>query len=288
MRPGEPSAAEFALLIRTVARYFHVTPLLEAVTTLRDGRLPPRSLSITFDDGYADNVDVALPVLRSIGVPATFFIATGFLDGSAMWNDRLIEAVRRHSDATLDLHSIGLGVHDVSSWSRKRAVSNALIQQLKYLEPSARDQRVAQVERAIGGVGPRGLMMSRDNVRTLIASGMDVGAHTITHPILASVSLQTAREEIAGGKADLESITFRPVRVFAYPNGSPNRDFSKEHVDLVAACGFEAAVTTAWGAASVNSSPFQLPRFTPWQKSPQTFILRLLHNCTRVNPEVAH
>ena len=61
---------------------------------LERGSLPARALAITFDDGYADNATVALPILRRLGLPATFFVATGFLDGGRMWNDTVIEAVR--------------------------------------------------------------------------------------------------------------------------------------------------------------------------------------------------
>ena len=79
--PGEPSAEEFEARMRWLGDNFNVLPLAEAIRALRDNRLPKRALSITFDDGYADNYRNALPILRRLNLPATFFIASGFLDG---------------------------------------------------------------------------------------------------------------------------------------------------------------------------------------------------------------
>src|SRR4051795_4885760 len=112
---GEPSAAEFEHRMRWVKTNFEVVLLGEAVRALREGRLPPRSLCITFDDGYADNYRIALPILRRLGLRATFFVATGFLDGGCMFNDVVIEAVRHAQCAELNLTDLGLGQHRLGS-----------------------------------------------------------------------------------------------------------------------------------------------------------------------------
>ena len=103
LRPGTPTEAEFEARMRWVASNFDVMPLLDAIRALREDRLPWRALSITFDDGYADNHELALPVLRRLGLQATFFVATGFLDGGCMFNDAVIEAVRQASGPELAL-----------------------------------------------------------------------------------------------------------------------------------------------------------------------------------------
>ena len=93
--PDEPDAARFAALLDHLKTWCNVLPLTEAVRLLRSDALPARSLCITFDDGYADNRTVALPALRAAGLTATFFVTTGYLDGGRMWNDTVIESVRR-------------------------------------------------------------------------------------------------------------------------------------------------------------------------------------------------
>jgi len=93
-----------------------------------------------------------------------------------------------------------------------------------------------------------------------------------------------ARAEIVEGKRRLEEITDAPVTLFAYPNGKPGRDYGPRDVELVRRAGFAAAVSTRAGAANRASDLFQLPRFTPWDKSPRRFGMRLLANCVRSVP----
>jgi peptidoglycan/xylan/chitin deacetylase (PgdA/CDA1 family) len=128
-------------------------------------------------------------------------------------------------------------------------------------------------------------MMTGEQVRHLRRSGMEIGAHTMTHPILAQLDRERADLEIRDSKRRLEEITGNPVTLFAYPNGKPSRDYRREHVATVRALGFEAAVTTAWGVAHAASDTYQLPRFTPWDRTPAKFILRLLRNTFRTKAE---
>jgi peptidoglycan/xylan/chitin deacetylase (PgdA/CDA1 family) len=97
----------------------------------------------------------------------------------------------------------------------------------------------------------------------------------VTHPILAEVPLERARHEMAASRARLEDITGAPVRLFAYPNGSPGRDYAPGHAALARELGFEGAVSAAWGAARPGDDPFQIPRFTPWDRPNWRFGLRL-------------
>ena len=86
------SAPIFDLQVEYFSKYFNVLPLHEAVQRLQDGTLPSRAACITFDDGYADNEAVALPILQKHGVSATFFVATGFINGGIMWNDVMVNS----------------------------------------------------------------------------------------------------------------------------------------------------------------------------------------------------
>jgi peptidoglycan/xylan/chitin deacetylase (PgdA/CDA1 family) len=112
---------------------------------------------------------------------------------------------------------------------------------------------------------------------------MTIGAHTVTHPILACTSDSAARHEIVASKRALEEQLGAPVGLFAYPNGKPGRDYSAAHVAMVREAGFDAAFSTAWGVASRTSDPFQLPRFTPWDRAPWRFGVRLAQNLRRTD-----
>jgi len=286
LRPGEPTAEEFEARMRWLAANFDVLPLAAAVRALREDRLPRRALCISFDDGYADNHDVALPILRRLGLPASFFIATGYLDGGCMFNDVVIEALRSATPPMLDLADLGLGRHAVASDAERCRAIDRILERLKYAAPARRAEIAAEIARRCGSAVPAAMMMSTSQVRALHEAGMTLGAHTVNHPILAEIELQQAREEIVAGRARLQEISGAPVTLFAYPNGKPQRDYRREHADLVRALGFEAAVTTAWGAARANADLFQIPRFTPWDRADWRFAVRMARN-RLVTPEMA-
>ena len=278
LRTGELDRNAFEWHVGLLARHFNVLPLREACRRLTEGTLPSRAACITFDDGYADNESIALPILQRYGVTATFFVATAFLDGGRMWNDTVIEWARRVEADELDLEDFGLGVVRPRDVPSRREIVQGVIRAIKYLEPEARAARVASlVERAPVSL-PDNLMMSSTQVRQLADAGMEIGGHTHSHPILASLDDAQARREIEIGKSRLEEIIDAPVRLFAYPNGKPGTDYQRRDRDLVESLGFEAAVSTQWGAAIQGSDPFQLPRFTPWHRSAPRFHLALLRN----------
>ncbi|GAB1720555.1 MAG: Polysaccharide deacetylase [Nitrosospira sp.] len=266
---------------------FRVIPLADAVRGLRSGSLPARAACITFDDGYADNAEIALPILQKHGIPATFFVSSGVLDGGRMWNDTVIELVRCAPGNTLDLGGLNLGSFPIETIMQRRHAIDRLIGALKHLPPASRQSRIDQMCSVISVNLPDNLMMTSEQIRLLHGAGMEIGGHTVFHPILASTEKSAARAEIANGKEMLEGIICAPVRFFAYPNGKPERDYLPEHVAMIRELGFEAAVSTAYGAARPGDDLYQLPRFTPWDRGGQVrFVFRMIQNMLR-NTEVA-
>lgn len=279
LRPGEPDAASFDWQMRLLAEHCVVLPLREAVSRLQAGRLPRRACCITFDDGYADNLTVALPILEKYRLPATVFVATGYLDGGRMFNDAVIDAIGSSSVDILDLSGLGLGRHELASLEQRRRAIAALLEQLKYRPPA---QRAADVECLVEASGcgalSRDIMLTSAQVGELARRGVEIGGHTGSHAILTTLSDDEARAEIRAGKQCLEALTDKPVTVFAYPNGRPHRDYEARHAAIVRALGFELAVSTAHGVANQTTDCYQLPRFTPWDQTPAKWSLRLLLN----------
>jgi len=278
MRPGEVDAATFSWHIQLLARYFKVLPLTLALRLLREGSLPARAVCVTFDDGYADNLEVALPILQAWGVSATFFIATGYLNGGRMWNDTVIEALRYLPAGSLDLSGQGLGMYRLGDWRERADVALRLIQLLKYPPFRQREEQVHYLASLVATPLPDKLMLTVQQVRELQAAGMEIGAHTVNHPILARLDQATARQEIATSKQYLEELLGQEVKLFAYPNGKLGQDYLLEHVQMVRELGFVAAASTNWGGITMQTDPWQLPRFTPWDMQPARFMARLLWN----------
>jgi peptidoglycan/xylan/chitin deacetylase (PgdA/CDA1 family) len=253
-------------------------PLRDAVEHLRSGTLPPRAASITFDDGYADNYTEALPLLRKHGLHATFFIATGFLDGRRMWNDTLIESIRVAKLADLDLADLDLATVPIGTLEQKRAALRSIIPALKYLPVDAREAAVARVAERCATTLPNDLMMTSTQLRDLHAAGMGIGAHTVRHPILARCDDALARREIDESRSVLEDLLGERITLFAYPNGKLGSDYDVRHAEIVRSLGFDAAVSTNPGASRHGDDLFQLRRFTPWDQGQVRFALRLAQN----------
>lgn len=279
--PEESTAESFDQQMSQLSACFRIMPLSDAINALRKGSLPPRAACITFDDGYADNAEIALPILQKHGICATFFVAAGFLDGGRMWNDSVIESLRRAPGKVLDLDDMRLGRFTIESLSDRREAIHRLLGQLKYLSPESRQSTVEAISAAVPVDLPDDLMMTSAQVRSLHNAGMEIGGHTMNHPILARIGNDAARAEIAGGREMLEGMIGGRVRFFAYPNGKPGQDYSRDHVGMVRDLGFDAAVSTANGAASGSSDLYQLPRFTPWDRGVVRLSVRMVQNMLR-------
>lgn len=271
-------ARAFEQTITWLKKWFNVLPLDEAIVRLKEHSLPERAASITFDDGYADNFTVAMPILQSHGVTATFFIATGYLDGGRMWNDTVVEAVRLCAKPRLDLLSEGLGLHELNSAEAIRQAIMSILSNVKYRDPSERLKAVDYVASVAGASLPSDLMMTSEQVKMMRRGGMLIGAHTVTHPILARLAADEARAEVLDSRQFLESLLQERVGLFAYPNGKPNIDYRAGDVEMIRGLGFDAALTTAWGVADAESDLMQLPRFTPWDQTRFCFGFRLVNN----------
>ena len=273
---SEPDIDIFTWQMELLARCFNVLSLREALAAIDAGRVPPRAVCITFDDGYRSVHELALPVLRRLGLPATVFVSSGYVGGRTMWNDRIVEAVETLPAEELDLAEFGLGVYSLRSMPERAATLGTLTEASKYLPPQERSRLVGRLQDLVGERASEGLMLTPEMVVNLDRHGIEIGAHTVSHPILTSLDDASAMQEIRDGKRDLEELVGKPVTLFAYPNGKVGKDFDGRHVAMVREAGFQAAFTTAVGAITRSHDRYQLPRSRPWDETPFRFALRLL------------
>ena len=281
MRPGEVDKRTFTWHMQLLAKHFNVLSLEDALQRMQTDLLPPRAVCITFDDGYADNYKNALPILQQFNLTATFFIASGFLDGGRMWNDTVIEAVRNLKTPTLDLNEIGLGQFQTSNENQKCQAANDIIQKIKHLSFDERSRYVEYIAKQSQNL-PNDLMMTSEQIKKLHQSGMEIGGHTVNHPILAKLDDETAKWEVVENKRFLEQLLNVELKLFAYPNGKPTVDYSKQHTEIMRQIGFRAAVSTRWGVYTKSCETMELPRFTPWDNSPVKFFIRIISKLSGV------
>lgn len=277
MLPRMPTAERFEWHMQLISKYFHPLSLDSAMSLMERGELPDRAICVTFDDGYSDNEKVAMPILKRLGIPATVFVTTSFLNGGRMWNDTVTEALRIAKGDFFSLKDIGLREYPISTVNERRLSSGEIIRKIKHWSPEKREHAVRIIESKVDEL-PADLMMTDKQVKHLHEQGIGIGAHTSNHPILATLDLGEAKQEIFDSKEFLETLIGHRVDYFAYPNGQPMIDYKVEHRDLVERANYRAAFSTQWGVSTTQSDRWQLPRFTPWDETPLRFLIRLLLN----------
>jgi peptidoglycan/xylan/chitin deacetylase (PgdA/CDA1 family) len=277
LQPPVPHAALFDAQAAMLRRFFNVLPLEEAVDALVAGSLPPRAACITFDDGYRNNFEVAYPILRRHRLTATFFVASGLIGNGLLYNDAIVESVRRLPDGSLDLSWLGLGSCRIDGAASRREAIEKLNKTIKYLPLAEREGACDRLRRLAPGPLPDDLMLRPEQIREMARHGMTIGGHTESHPILTRLTPEQARAEIEQDRARLASILGEAPLVFAYPNGKPGTDFDNSHVEMLWSAGYRTAVTTAWGVARPADCRLRLPRICLQEHGSVGFVARLLN-----------
>ena len=236
------------------------------VVPLRDANASRLEVAITFDDGYADN-RAAAAVLAAADLPATFFITIGRIgERREVWWDRLQQLVMRCAPpgGHLDLEVGGKRFWaDVRSPRARARAHMALYWRLRPMRPTVIESLLDRLE---GQLALRTVerdthrWMTREELRELAGTtGIDVGAHTLTHPVLTAVPASDQWEEIHGCRQQLEHVVGKPIRLFSYPYGGYDA-FDEATHKLVRDAGYTSACTTTGGLASVADDPLQIPR----------------------------
>lgn len=282
------SPSHFAEQLAVVRQRGYPLRLQDAVGALLDGTLPRRSVVITFDDGYTDNLYGAKPALERYDVPATVFVTTGPLEqGREFWWDelerlllqpgRLPERLQlRVNGSTYRRELAEAADYDEETsrrhrrwraWepapSARQALYRAIWELLQPLPDGERRRALDELGAWAGAepvCRPTHRALSLAEVSTLAEGGLiEVGAHTVTHPALAALPAASQRDEIGRSKARLEEILDRPVESFSYPFGRQG-DYTAETVAIVREAAFSCACSNFDGAVTVDTDPFQLPR----------------------------
>jgi peptidoglycan/xylan/chitin deacetylase (PgdA/CDA1 family) len=268
---------QFEQQIRYVSRYHTVVGLRDLLARLGDGCTEPM-IALTFDDGYRDNYENALPILERYGMPATIFLTTGVVDsGEALWFEELAGRLKKTSREFLDLES---GIPR-RFWLRTEAerlnAYTRIVRMLRMLSDPERRFWLDEISQQLGGgkAGePRGKMLDWGQVRDMTQRGIDFGGHTVTHPFLSKTTGEQLVWEVSECKRRIEEMLQREVEHFAYPNGR-EEDFAEENKQLLRKIGYRAAVTTIWGHNDESTDPMELRRSGPWEKDLALFASRL-------------
>ncbi len=246
--------------------------LKENVSLVRFGedwtKAPKPAVAVTFDDGYADNAIAALPILEEIGVPATFFVSTGMIGTvrEFWWHelDRILLS-GQNLPASFTLQDDCSGKRwSTDTRSEREQCYREIVHLMSRADPERRENWLAQI-RLWSHCGNEPVdsphrTMTPDELRILAASSVaTIGAHTVTHSRLSSLSIAAQREEITTSKKHLEAWLGREINVFSYPFGK-RRDYTKGTIALCREAGFAKAAANFPGQAHQWTNPYRIPR----------------------------
>lgn len=266
----------FARQMEHLARFYSVVAMPEVLEAAEKGRrLPKRAVLITFDDGYADFADIAWPILKRLGLPATMFVPTAYPDHPerVFWWDRLYQAFA--ATLRVEINVPPFGRLPLLKAEERRQSLHAL---QSYLTTIAHGEAMELVDALCAELGLRcvrgGSVLSWEQLRQLAKEGLTLGAHTRTHPIMTQITPERMRKEVQGSLEDLQREIGECLPIFCYPNGN--------HNDAVLAVlreqGIRLAFTTLPGSNELGSAdPLRLHRTVIMPRTtPAIFCLRLL------------
>ncbi len=252
----------FAQQVDFLSSRYCVLPVHEAMNALRaDANFNRPIVALTFDDGYADNAEIVAPILEKYGVRGTFFVTSGFVaEREAMWFDRAAAAWASLDDAARHVLFVrALSERGESGVRDKKAPSTAQwMQALKDLSPHSRQSLVDEAMAQFGQEPDRESYrpMSVAQLRKLKQAGHEIGAHSVTHPILPQLDERVLAREIGESKRHLEGWLGEPVDGFCYPNG----DVDDRVEAATRRAGFKYACATTSGLNESSSNPYRLHR----------------------------
>lgn len=255
---------EFVRQMAYLRERFDIVSLAEAIARIGAADHGDKPMAVvTFDDGDSGNRRCLLPVIESLKLPVTIFIATqAVAERTSYWFDRVMNALQRAGKVEIgstEWFPSRITINKERGAANWKKIQDVLVA-LKRLEPARREQAVGQLLENLpnSGIGYQIEPLTVDDVKQLAACPLvTIGAHSHCHNILTQFSHEQAKESISRSRELLKEWTGRPVKYFAYPNG----DHSPAVVAAVKSAGFEAAMTVRPGVWTPGDGLFELPRF---------------------------
>lgn len=260
------SALQFRAQMEWLKRSYRPIRFRDVVDAWERGQpLPPRSVIVTFDDGYDDNYRIAFPILRELGVPATFFVSTGHIDSSRVFAyDWLVHMILQSTAARLCIPELTIDETMPTTRSARRALAARLLDGMKWLDADLQSKVIERLERdwsiSRAPGHPDCRPMSWDQLREMQAAGMEIGSHGIWHNMLAKLPAQAMRTEVGESKRALERELGSVAEVISYPVGGQDA-YDEAVIAAARESGFKLGCSYVSGTSPVPLGPeFELRR----------------------------
>jgi peptidoglycan/xylan/chitin deacetylase (PgdA/CDA1 family) len=257
-------AGLFSEQLEYLTRRYNVVPLSRLAESIACGeRSPARLAAITIDDGYRDAYEIAYPLLRRFRAPATLFVPPDFIDRRAwIWTDKARFLTRRAVSQRTTIRVGGQELRlDLDNPSSRRVAAERVNATLKRLPDEIKEEAVERLARALGVALPERPPdefgpIAWAEAREMQANGIEIGSHSLTHPILTRVGDERLRRELQESRSRIEEVLKRRIEQFCYPNGDHDERVRSE----VARAGYRIAVTCLSGLNKRGDDPLRLRR----------------------------
>ena len=259
------SSEQFREQMKLVKRRLHPLRFDELLGMIDSGkRLPPNAIVVTFDDGYDDNYHVALPILRELGIPATFFVSTGHIDSGLPYAyDWLVHMVCATRETRIEVTELDLQCTLPDNRAKRREIAADLLDRMKWLDDARQSELISRLEREWRmprAIHPACRPMTWDQLREMQAVGMEIGSHGVGHRMLSKLSAEEIRVEVADSKETLERELGLAVNVFAYPVGGIDA-YNENVIAAAAHAGYRLACNYVTGTNRLPlAHPYSLHR----------------------------
>lgn len=258
--------SDFIRQMDYLLRHFKIVSLNEALKIMSDSDQPDKNIAVvTFDDGYSGNYSIVLPVIKSMGIPVTFFISTGAVQNQTLyWYDQLIIELQTVGTVTVRLNDFGLGAYHISHYDNGEKRWTEIEKMLSDLKTLVPDERTKAVEYILDKINSRPaisadslLPLTINEIKEMARSPLvTFGAHSHCHNRLIQLDKEKIKESINTSKDLLEQWTGQKILHFAYPNG----DYDAYVIDVLKDAGFVSGLTTKAKLWEKTDSSFAIPR----------------------------
>jgi peptidoglycan/xylan/chitin deacetylase (PgdA/CDA1 family) len=261
-------AATFEAQLAFLTSHYRVITVSEVVAALREHKpLPRKSVFLTFDDGYRGNYEVAFPLLKKYGARASFYVATSYLETGRRYPLDVIDAALKYTTKGSFTLPNASARHEPISVADPRA-PYLVRDRFKTLDEHAQNDFVEAFAKELGftstddvpPLGQHAQFMSWAELREMRAAGMEIGSHSHRHLILARVTPEVARTELATSKRELESHLEAPCEQFCYPNGHFPADANDATDELVKTAGYSCALYLTGRTVTRHTNRYRLHR----------------------------
>ena len=241
------SSEQFDWQMRYIRRRYHAISFGDLALSLAGKKkLKRRSIIVTFDDGYSDNYEIAYPILQQYGLPATVFLSTGYIGTKKVfWFDWVVYMLSHTSNVTLYSQLFDEPIKLNGNVQDRRLAAYKSLAKLKVLPDTDRKVLIAEIESALDIEQPQeGFLHSRaltwSQVKEMAENGIEIGSHTVSHPILSNLNADEMYTELRSSKEEIERHTGEEVNVLSYPVGG-KRSFNDKVKSAVRRVGYKLA-----------------------------------------------